>query len=336
MKADFLLLTILVACLGGDTASAKRSPASIGIVGNPADVIKPTIGGTVLAGGGTDVDEVFQWMINKTGAGDFVVIRASGTDAYNSYIYGLGIVDSVETLLINSTELANDPEVEATILGAEGLFIAGGDQANYVNFWKVTKVHAALDHLRNVKQIPIGGTSAGCAILGGVYFSALKGTVTSEEVLENPYDSYLTLGYNDFLNQPFLADVVTDTHFDNRDRQGRMVTFLARMITDKKISARGIGADESTAVCIEPNGQGKVYGSGYAYFFSPNSADDTPETCRSRTALDWYRNKKAVRTYKLPGTTDGYYTFDVDRWTTSASGRSFYYYVDRGVLRTSS
>lgn len=104
-----------------------RSPASIGIVGNPLDVIRITTGGTVLVGGGTDVDEIFQWMMKKAGGGDFVVIRATGTDAYDSYIYGLGVIDSVETLLINSTELANDDQVEETLRGAEAVFIAGGD-----------------------------------------------------------------------------------------------------------------------------------------------------------------------------------------------------------------
>ena len=121
----------------------------------------------------------FQWMIKKAGGGDFVILRATGTDAYNSYIYDLGTINSVETLLINSRTLANDPEVERTILNAEAVFISGGDQANYVKFWKNTKVHYALDYLRNIKQIPIGGTSAGCAILGGTYFSALEGTITT-------------------------------------------------------------------------------------------------------------------------------------------------------------
>ena len=158
-----------------DGNNNQRSTASLGLVGDPADVTSTTVGGTAILGGGRDVDEVFQWMINKAGGGDFVVIRATGTDAYNSYIYELGTINSVETLLINSRTLANDPDVEKTLLDAEAVFISGGDQANYVNFWKDTKVQYALNYLRNVKQIPLGGTSAGCAVLGGVYFSAIQG-----------------------------------------------------------------------------------------------------------------------------------------------------------------
>lgn len=315
-------------------ATNERSSASLGLIGDPQDVNTTTVGGTALAGGGTDVDELFQWMIKKAGGGDFVVIRASGTAAYNSYIYGLGTVNSVETLLINSRALANDPAVERTILDAEAIFIAGGDQANYVNFWKGSKVHAALDHLRSVKQIPIGGTSAGCHILGSTYFSALQGSIVSSEALSNPYVSLLTLGYNDFLKQPYLSDVVTDSHFDNRDRHGRLVTFLARMSKDTGALARGIGLDESAAVCIEPSGLGLIYGKGTAYFLNQNGATSTPETCVSGSRLDWYREQRAVRVYKVPGSKNGTNVFDLKTWAFGTGGYHLYYYVRSGVLYT--
>ena len=51
--------------------------------GNKGDVNMSTVAGFVLMGGGSDIDEAFQGMIQR-GGGDFVVIRASGTDAYNS------------------------------------------------------------------------------------------------------------------------------------------------------------------------------------------------------------------------------------------------------------
>lgn len=321
-----ILLNILLLVYG------KRSPASIGLVGNPLDVIRITSGGTVLVGGGTDVDEAMQWMIHKSGGGDFVVIRATGTAAYNDYIYNLGVVDSVETLLINSTTLANDPLVEVTLRGAEAVFIAGGDQANYVNYWKDTKVEETLNYLRNIKEIPIGGTSAGCAILGNIYFSALYGTVTSNEALTNPYIKYLTLGYNDFLSQPYLSNVITDTHFNNPDRRGRLVTFLARMNKDYGIEGRGIGVDESTAVCIESNGISQVFGKGTAFFLSQNGIDNKPETCTSGSRLDWYRQRRAVSVYKIFGSQYGSETFDLNTWTCGSQGEHQYYYVDHGTL----
>jgi cyanophycinase len=321
----FLFSALLFVC-------ETRSPASLGLIGDPIDVTRTTSGGTALVGGGRDVDAAMIWMINKSGGGDFVVIRVTGTDAYNSYIYELGPVDSVETLRINSRTLANDPQVEATIRGAEAVFIAGGDQANYVNYWKDTKVEDALNYLRNVKQVPIGGTSAGCAILGGTYFSALQGTVTSREALDNPYNKYLTLGHNDFLDQPYLSNVITDTHFNNPDRRGRLVTFLARMNQDYGIVGRGIGIDESTAVCIESDGIGRVFGSGTAFFLSQNGLANGPEVCARGSPLDWHRHREAVIVYKILGSRDGSESFDLSTWSPGSGDVDQYYYVDRGTL----
>ncbi|CAF3907390.1 unnamed protein product [Rotaria magnacalcarata] len=341
MNADFFsVLTFVFWSVNLTTAislqslsnASERNAASIGLIGDPNDVSTTTVGATIIVGGGQDVDEVYQWMIEKAGGGDFVVLRASGTDAYNSYIYELGSINSVETLLIDSRTLANNALVERTILSAEAVFIAGGDQANYVNFWKNTKVHHALNFVRNVKKIPVGGTSAGCAILGEAYFSALEGTVTSPEALSNPYMNLVTLGYKDFMNQPYLSNVITDSHFDNRDRHGRLVTFLARMNHDHGIQARGIGLDESTAVCIESNGIGKIIGSGSAYFLTQNGMDSTPETCRDGSPLDWYRYQKAVKVYKIQATTDGSHTFDLNTWGSGTGGIHMYYYVRGGVL----
>ncbi|KUG09675.1 cyanophycinase [Solirubrum puertoriconensis] len=334
------LLVIMAACgRQSETVAPSRSATlvqnatgTLGLVGDAADVTTTTSGGTVLMGGGTDVDAAMRWMVSKSWGGDFLVLRATGTNAYNSYIYGLGGANSVETLLINSRTLANDPEVEAKIRGAEAVFIAGGDQANYVNFWKDTRVESALNYLRNTKQVPIGGTSAGCAIQGNYYFSAVVGTITSSEALANPYNSKLTLGRNDFLSNPYLAATITDTHFNNPDRRGRLLTFMARMSQDDGVLPQGIGVDEQTAVCTEPNGTGKVFGSGYAFFCRQNGSSYTPERCLSGSSLDWYRSRQAVRVYKVPGNSTGSNTFSLSSWGSGSGGSWQYYYADRGAF----
>ena len=60
-------------------------------------------------------------MIGKSGGGDFVVIRATGTDAYNPYIYDFGGIDSVETIITKNRAAASDPFVVDTIRNAEAL-----------------------------------------------------------------------------------------------------------------------------------------------------------------------------------------------------------------------
>ncbi|TAD99952.1 MAG: hypothetical protein EAZ97_07360 [Bacteroidetes bacterium] len=323
---------------GGTTPPPSTGGYTSWIVGDPADVTRTTTAGTILMGGGTDVNAAMQWMIGKSGGGDIVVLRATGTDGYNSYINGLGTVNSVETILIDSRTVANLTEVETKIRNAEAVFIAGGDQWNYVNFWKDTKVEDALNYLRNTKGVVIGGTSAGCAIQGKYYYSAQNSSVTSANAIANPYNADVTIGKNDFLSQPFMQDLITDTHFNNPDRRGRLLTFMARMSQDDNIRPYGIGVEEATAVCIDQNGLAKVFGSANSAYFMRQalvqSTTNKPERCVSGSSLDWYKSKQAVSVYKVQGTSTGANSFNVSTWGSGVGGTSLFFYSDRGVFGT--
>ena len=334
-----IFLLIVCLSLGGVFCAGAQS---LGRVGSPADVNTAVSAGTVLMGGGADVDAAFTWMIDKSGGGDFVVIRATGTNAYNSYIYGLGSANSVETFLINSRELANDSAVVQAVRKAEALFFAGGDQNDYIRFYRGTALGSALNYLANVKHVPFGGTSAGMAIQGYVYYDGIT-NVVSEEVLLNPYRSGTGIHYNDFLHNPFLQRTICDTHFntkggttDNgiRGRQGRMMSFLARMITDSSMAdVKGIACDEKTAVCIDQDGIAMVVGLGKAYFLRQWCA--APETCVQGQPLTW---TNGARVYVIPG--PGNYTaipataksVDLKDWTTVSGGTYEYWTVDSGIL----
>jgi cyanophycinase len=63
-------------------------------------------------------------------------------------------------LIIPTVSAANDPFVANAIQKAEALWIAGGDQSDYMNFWKGTAVETQLNNLI-ARGAPIGGTSAG-------------------------------------------------------------------------------------------------------------------------------------------------------------------------------
>lgn len=294
------------------------------LTGNATDVTPTTSGGLVLMGGGTDVDEAFRWMISKSGGGNFVVIRASGADGYNPYIYSdLGGVASVETLVISTRKAAAYPAVAAKIRAAEALFIAGGNQADYVNDWKGTPVEDAIHYLVQ-KGVPIGGTSAGLAIMGESYYGALTATsVVSADALANPYNRNMTLG-RDFLVLPNMAGRITDSHFVTRDRMGRLVAFMARISKDGWTALpKGIGIDEQTAVLVDPSGAGRIVGqsaAGTAYFLAATQA---PSTCLSGTPLT-YQN---IAVYKAPVGA----TFNLATWS-GAGGSSYSLNVNNGVL----
>jgi cyanophycinase len=292
-------------------------------VGNQSDVVTTTTAGTVLMGGGTDVDAAFQWMIGKSGGGDFVVIRATGTDAYNPYIFGLGTVDSVETLIIPSRVGAADPFVVAKIRNAEALWIAGGDQSDYINFWKGTPVADAINYVANTKHAPVGGTSAGLAVLGQFIYTGASGSVTSSQALSNPYHRYVTLD-RDFVQIANLGGVITDSHFVTRDRFGRSITFLARIIKDGWASSvHGIGIDEATAMLVEPTGAATRVGSGAAYFIS---SAGVPQTCLSGTPLTY----TGLAVYKVSGAA----TFNLSTWAGSG-GTAYTISANAGALSSS-
>ncbi len=271
-----LILSVLSTLFSGLPVSAAVNYDYYSL-GSTADVTPSTTGGMVIMGGGTDVDEAFEWMINRSGGGDFVILRASGTDAYNPYVYNdLGGVNSAETIIVKNKAGANEAFVYDKIRKAEALFIAGGDQTLYVNYFKGTLVEDAIHELKQ-RGVPIGGTSAGAMIMGEHVYDAKNGSVLSSEALRNPYDSYLTFT-RDFVSLPNLSDVIIDTHFYERDRMGRLVTFLARNIKDgwaPANGAKGIGVDEATALIVEPSGYSYVLGEGYVYFLKTTQAAST-------------------------------------------------------------
>ena len=283
------------------------------ILGDTADVSRTALPGVVLMGGSTDVDEAMRWMIARSGGGDFVILRASGADGYNPYLFNeLGGANSCETFLVNRRDKASNARLIRRVRGAEALFIAGGDQANYVNFWKGTPLAEAINFLINEKKVTVGGTSAGCAILGRHYFAALNGTVNSETALANPMTALLTLGKDDFINIAGLRNTITDSHYDNPDRRGRQLTFLARMVADQVTPARGIGVPERTAVLVDEKGIASVVGRSRVCFLQ--SDGQIPEILVANTPLTWDRGGKAVRVTEL-GANDG--TINLANWQTS-------------------
>lgn len=226
--------------------------------GDPTDAKVPCRGGYALVGGAADpLDEAFRWLVSRAPGGDVVVLSQSG-DFYNQVFQKAGKVHSVETLVINDREAASDPEVIKRIDGAEILFFGGGDQSRYILRWKGTPLEDALNRAI-ARGAAVGGTSAGLAILGEYSFSALKDTVTSEQAQQNPQDERVTLE-KDFLQIPILKGIITDSHFSERDRMGRLAVFM------RLLNARGIGVDETTALLVEPTGESRRVGKGSVYF----------------------------------------------------------------------
>ena len=295
-------------------------------VGNSKDAQTKTQAGFALMGGGSDLDGAFQWMCARAGGGDFLILRARGTDAYNSYVQGLCHVNSVATLIIPDRAAASDPFVAKTIHDAEAVFIAGGDQANYVNFWMGTPVQQELNDAI-ARNIPIGGTSAGLAVQGEFVYSAQGDApdgpdLSSRETLANPFNPRVTIVHA-FLDNPLLKSTITDTHFSARDRLGRTLVFMARILQDGKASqARDIAVDERTAVLLDADGMATVVGAGHAYFLQ---ATQKPEICKPNVPLTFRGvSVRALRAGEQ---------FNMKQWSSSQGG-AYVLSVEAGVIHS--
>jgi cyanophycinase len=262
--------------------------------GNPKNV-NPDLAGAVynLGGGGTDVDAAIQWMINQARGCtrcstkvDVVIIRASGDDSYNEPIYAMNGVNSVQTLIIDSRTDANSASAVERVQNAEVIFFAGGDQCRYVNFFKNTKLENAVQSV-STRGGAVGGTSAGAMIQSNFVYNACGKAVESRDALTDPYRD-IEFTYN-FFPWSNLKNTIVDTHFDKRDRMGRLMVFIARQLQDRKAkSVIGIGVSEGTSVVVDRNGTAKVMGKGSAYFVL---GDHLPKVCEPGRSLD-YRDYK--------------------------------------------
>jgi cyanophycinase len=321
-------LVLLILALSGCVASGEVASFTYNRLGNAQDAQTRPEAGIAMMGGGSDLDEAFRWLCGKANGGDFLILRAHGSDDYNPYVNGLCKVNSVATLVISSRQAAQEPRVTEIIHQAEAIFIAGGDQSRYVNFWKGTPVEDAINaHV--IAGKPIGGTSAGLAVLGQFAYGCLEDKpddpdLTSREVLADPYNRRITV-VRDFLKIPVLENILTDTHFAKRDRMGRSLGFLARIVADGwSNNPREIAIDEKSALLVEGSGRAKVVGPGLGVYFL--QVTDAPTLCKPGQPLT-LRN---VAAYHAPAGA----RFDVREWN-GDGGESYVISVEAGQIHSS-
>jgi cyanophycinase len=222
--------------------------------------------GLALMGGGGRIDAAYSFIAQHAGRGHIVILRAVSDDSFDpddgdygvSFTTLWGPVVSAETIVFHNRDASFDPRVAAILRTADGIFLAGGDQGNYIRYWKGTPVQDALNaHVRANR--PIGGSSAGLAILGRYSYTALDGgSMESKIALGDPYNSGVTLE-NDFLHLRHLERVITDTHFSARCRLGRLIVFVARIAKDRPgTEVFGLGIDEATAMLVGGDGVGRI------------------------------------------------------------------------------
>lgn len=140
---------------------------------------------------------------------------------------------------------ADRDDWQETLQAATGVFFTGGNQLRISGVLGGTRVATTVRRL-NAQGVPVGGTSAGAAILPEhmIAYGSTGGTPRAGMVSLSP-----GLG----LTNRF----VIDQHFRQRDRLGRLLTALSY-----NPFAVGIGIDENTAAQISPDNVIHVVGTG--------------------------------------------------------------------------
>ena len=233
-------------------------------LGHAADSSRSLLapGGLILSGGAGHVLGAYAWMqaqlVGGSGqpGGDIVVLRATPDDTYSAEIMRAAPFNSVQTICVPEGATPAELETTARIVDrAEGVFFSGGQQSRYVA-WKGSALMAVVQAVYDRGGI-VGGTSAGLAILGERIFDgkfATSAEVTTPALLHHPENPDVTMT-EDLFEFPPLDDVITDTHFHERDRFGRLVVLMARQPSGRIL---GIGVDEQTALCIDRKGIGHL------------------------------------------------------------------------------
>ncbi len=224
-------------------------------------------GGGALEAPASSLAWLHRRIVGNTGhrAGNVVVLRASYGNIYDKPFYRDGNFASVQTVLIPPCAPRNEIDSAANIVdGADAVYFAGGDQSHYVA-WEGSALMEAVKRVYARGGV-VGGGSAGLAIQGAVVYDSVAGDrlnqeTTTRDATADPLESRISFTAGLFA-WPSLADTITDTHLVVRDRLGRLVAFLARILHDRVLpNARvvyGLGIDQASSVVVDAGGMATV------------------------------------------------------------------------------
>lgn len=220
-----------------------------------------------IGGGSEDYDDwsdaPYGWIVQKADSGKIIIISDDDASIWlPDYFVSLGASDAYNKK-IDSRAVADLQSTYDELITADGIFIRGGNQWDYIDLWKGTKTEEAVVYVFQNGGV-IGGTSAGAAVLGDIDFTARYGSAYPRSSLINPMQVKLDFE-EDFLDlQP---NVLFDTHFIERGRFGRLIPMIYKIDRVLGRNIIGAGIDDKTALCITPDGIAEVLGTASVSFF---------------------------------------------------------------------
>jgi cyanophycinase len=223
-------------------------------------------GSVLLVGGGSEnyndwSDVPYRWLVTHAPNRKILVLHYADTTTWFSGYFPWLSPCSVSNRFINSTTQANDSATYRFILQHDGIFLRGGDQAQYVRFWKGTLTQQAIKDVFRRGGV-VGGTSAGEMVLSDVAYTS--GSTDQGALLRSPASS-ITL-VDDFLS--LVPNLLAESHTNERGRIGRLPVFIARYKNSNGREITGVGVDVNTALAVDSSGMAEVMGGSAVSFLS--------------------------------------------------------------------
>lgn len=175
---------------------------------------------------------------------------------YWQLLADLGATQMVSPI-INNREEADLPSTAAHIAEADAVFVAGGAQSKLIERLAGTASERAMIAVLEKGGL-LSGTSCGASIYGNPVI--LDGGTSNKHM--RPHMIEICAGFN-----IMGADIMVDTHCSSR---GRFPRILSLLMEHPQVLA--IGLDEDTAIYVEANGMGTIWGYNAAYIFDATSA----------------------------------------------------------------
>jgi cyanophycinase len=245
----------LVACFAGCASKGDSSvgPAAMAPTSSPFPTGTPSGGHLVIVGGGLKQDnaDIHYRFVGLCAEGPIGIIplasgdgMAAGTDSIATWHHYAGEKPvTVIPLVMNSRE-ANDSKLAQRIAACGGLWFTGGDQSRVTAVLKpngemtecLKACYAVL-----AKGGVIGGTSAGAAIMSD---PMITGGQSPGRLNRDPDEAAAPVRIGPGLG--FLPVGLTDQHFLERGRMGRLITAL-----NQQHIPVGFGIRENCALVVD-------------------------------------------------------------------------------------
>ena len=249
---------------------AAAIPAGLAGQAGPAAPAGPLF----IVGGGRQPDGLvtrFIEMAGGPGAARIAVIPLASSNPAGS---GTGKVEHLQEygaeafVLLTSGDSARDPAVRDRLNGATGIWFTGGDQSRITSALDGTPLLATIREA-NLRGVPIGGTSAGAAIMSPLMITGSQ-VLADEDTIGYHGDTFSRIARGSIEVVPgfaLLPRVIVDQHFVRRERHNRLISAVL-----ERPDHIGIGIDESTALEVTSSGRWQVHGASVVVVYDAREA----------------------------------------------------------------